>query len=670
MSKGLWFVSCLLLGAAMAAFGAGEPEAVAASEMEEDYEPGQDYRWATPADYERATGKPVGQFKEAPILSERVAAGVLPPVAERLPMEPLVLGKQIGTYGGTLFMASPWRAKTYGAEPYSLFGLRIPAHGWVYDMYPNLAKSAATTEGGRIWTIKLREGTRWSDGEPFSADDIIFWWEDVYTMEEAPAFYTRAQQNSGVYKEVRKIDDYTVEFEFTTPTNVMFYVWAGKALAGFQKQYWKQFHPRYADEQTLDELVKEGGFENWLKLFAHMTDTDGRHNTERPILLPWVLVQGAGGSRRHGSGPPGDVIMKRNPYYWAVDPAGNQLPYIDELYRFGALDREVVHLKALAGELDIAMVDVDTYNLAKERESQGKIVAMNYKDTVFVAAGLMFNMNHQDPVLREIFSDKRFRFAASHAINREQINQLVYFGTSEPWQAAPWEDSSDYHERLAHTAIEYDPEKASSLLAEVGLKQAADGTWTRPDGKQLKINLVSYESRDNVRIAELIADDLNAVGLNVNLRVVTGSLAYQMIKGNELDAFIMGGPGMGQEGLIFAGPFAGAVVPADDFNSAWAPLWQQWYESHGEKGEEPIPEVKRAMELYRAILVDVDPHSRREKWMEIADIAADNLWSIGTVKWPGYYKIYSSRVRNWPREPLAWDRGGDKGRPELYFLKQ
>ena len=174
------------------------------------------------------------------MLSERVAAGVLPPVEERLSKEPLVLGKQIGTYGGTLFMASPWRAKTYGAEPYSLFGLRIPSYGWVYEMYPTLAKSAVATEKGRVWTIQLREGTKWSDGEPFYADDIIFWWEDVYTMEEAPAFYTRAQQNSGVYKDVRKIDDYTVVFEFTTPSNVMFYVWAGKALAGFAEHYWER----------------------------------------------------------------------------------------------------------------------------------------------------------------------------------------------------------------------------------------------------------------------------------------------------------------------------------------------------------------------------------------------------------------------------------------------
>ena len=233
--------------------------------------------------------------------------------------------------------------------------------------------------------------------------------------------------------------------------------------------------------------------------------------------------------------------MKRNAYFWAVDPDGNQLPYIDELYRFSGLDGEVVNLKALAGELDIAGVDFETYSLAKEREGDGKIVAMKYANTTFVEAGLQFNLTHKDPVLRKIFADKRFRFAASHAVNREQINQLVYYGLTEPWQAAPWENSVYYHERLAHTALEHDPDMAKALLAEMGLTAGADGMLVRPDGEKLQINLVTYGGRKD-RIAELIADDLKAVGVDVNLRAMNGGQAYQLIKGNDLDAIIMGGP--------------------------------------------------------------------------------------------------------------------------------
>ena len=266
MRKDIWSAALLFGAASMAAFAAPASEQSAAA-VEDSVEvvAGQ------PQPHQEDTGNTVGEFKEAPVLAERVAAGVLPPVAERLPLEPLVLGKKIGTYGGTMFMAGPWQAKTYGAEPYSLYGLAVPQHSWEYNIYPNLAKEIQESEGGSVWTIHLREG--WSDGSPFTADDILFWWEDVYTMEEAPAFYTRSQQNSGIWKDIRKIDDYTVQFEFTRPTLVLFYVWAGKAVAGFQREYWKQYHPRYADKETLDALVKEEGFESWLKLFAHMTDT-------------------------------------------------------------------------------------------------------------------------------------------------------------------------------------------------------------------------------------------------------------------------------------------------------------------------------------------------------------------------------------------------------------
>jgi peptide/nickel transport system substrate-binding protein len=184
----------------------------------------------------------------------------------------------------------------------------------------------------------------------------------------------------------------------------------------------------------------------------------------------------------------------------------------------------------------------------------------------------------------------------------------------------------------------------------------------------LQINLVTYGGRKD-RIAELIADDLKAVGVDVNLRAMNGGQAYQLIKGNDLDAIIMGGPGMGGEGFIWTGPYASNVVPVDSFDAAWASLWQQWWVSDGEQGEAPPPELQEALALYTEGLANIDPEVLTANWQRIADIAADNLWTIGTVKSVGYYKIYSSRLENWPRQPLPFDRGGDKGRPSIYFLK-
>jgi peptide/nickel transport system substrate-binding protein len=315
------------------------------------------------------------------------------------------------------------------------------------------------------------------------------------------------------------------------------------------------------------------------------------------------------------------------------------------------------------------MVSLDVFPLAKQKEDEGKIKAIVYGDTATTAVRLEFNLNHKDPVLRQLFQDKRFRIAASHAINREQINELVFFGVSEPWQATSAEYSPYYHERLAHAYIEHDPDTANRLLDEAGLnRRGADGFRLRPNGEKLQITLVAREGGFVPKIAELITDDLRAVGLDVNLRTAPATLLGEEKRTLELDAVALAGNLGSNEGNFFSGLGATHVVPAHHENTFWAPLWQEWYGSRGEKGEEPIPEVKQAIEYYWSSLDTVDEAARREYWRKINDIAAENLWTIGTVKWPGYAKVYNSSLVNWPTEPKPWDRGGDLGRPEIWFF--
>ena len=408
MKKILLILFALLFCTSFAVYAAGGTgEAPAAGTAGFNYmEEYGTYHWTTPADFERATGETLGSYKEAPMLAEMVRNGELPPVEDRLPLEPIVLGREIGNYGGTAYMGNAWPAALYGAIPFAVFGFRVPEHTWGLYPYTSLAKDVQVSNGGRTWTVTLREGHKWSDGMPFTADDVLFWWEDVYTMEEPPAFWTWAQQNSNVgpeggsiYKDVVQVNDTTIRFEYTTPTAILETVWAGSAYAMYPRHYYSQFLPKYVSSSKLDAMVKEGGFESWEKLFAHQVDSGGQRIVDRPIHLPWTLAQGV----------PGDIIMERNPYYWAVDPAGNQLPYLDELYRFMDFDDEVIRLKALAGELDIARVNVQTYILAKEREDQGKIVGMWYNAADRVDTSFCFNLNHSDPVMRELFRDKRFR---------------------------------------------------------------------------------------------------------------------------------------------------------------------------------------------------------------------------------------------------------------------
>jgi peptide/nickel transport system substrate-binding protein len=644
-----------------AAGGTGDAGAETTMEAGFDYEEAYGtFHWDTPAVFEQATGQSVGAFKEAPMLADMVASGELPAVEDRLPLEPLVLGKKIGNYGGTFYIANPWRAKGYGALPHAVTGYRVPTAAWVNDMYVNTAKGFESQEQGRIWIVDLREGMKWSDGEDYDADDVIFWWEHIYNgMETGPYFWTQAQRNVGTWKDVSKIDDYTLRFEFTVPTNVMWYVWAGLALTWYPEHYFAPLHPSTtANRAELDAMIAEGGFESWKAHFSNKSDDPGNTIPGRPVLLPWTLEKGT----------PGDIVMTRNPYYWAVDPEGNQLPYMDEVYRYMDFDTEVINLKALAGELDMAVVNNETFRLGKERESQGKIVAVQYKDTAYNAGSVMFNLNHLDPDLRAIFQDKNFRFGVSHAINREQINQLIFFGVSEGWQVAPWEDSPEYHEGFAKAGIEYDIDLANSYMARAGLEKGSDGFYRRPDGEKLEINLLSYSTRSE-RMADLITDDLRALGIDVNWRFIETAAIRQLQDSSDYDAVLVEYANSGNEGFTWVGAYNSAVLPHHEHNAFWAPLWEQWWASGGKRGEEPIPIVKEALKLWEEGLQMSDQQMLVDQYHKIADIAADNLWAIGTVKWPGYYKVYSSRMDNWPTKPLAFDRGGDSGRPELYFIK-
>ena len=628
------------------------------------------YHWTTPAAFLQATGETVGDYQEAPQLAQLVSAGDLPPVEERLPREPLVLGREIGTYGGTLHLGGGhFAAFQYAGTPYSNYGVGLAEHTWTSGTYPNLVKGWEMHDDGRAYTLHLREGLRYSDGEPFTADDIMFWWNHVVpTGPTFPDLFTRIIISTGLYENVVKIDDYTVRVEYSKPSDNLFWVHFGKAVPAHQKQYFSQFHPDFQDQDKLDEMVKEAGFSSWIELYEHKLDIRGSTNTERPILLAWVLKQV----------PPDDYILERNPYFWAVDPAGQQLPYLDRIYGFagagpgGWLEAEVRDLKAQAGELDFADVPMATYRLVKEREAEGRIRGQRMGGVGLNSAQLSFNLNHKDPRVREIFMDKRFRIAASHALNRERISELVFLGLVPPWQVASNAASDYYHERMAHSYLKYDPDKSRALFDEIGLEVGDDGFRRRLDGEKLQINLLTWDNSrlQSGRIAEMMAEDLQAAGLDINLKIMEPSVVRQTTTANDQDAVVVPGAWTTIEGGFWLGNSATAFVPVHTNGSMHAQLWYEWYESVGAAGEEPPPEMVQVMEWYRAGLSTIDPAERKELWFRIVDVAADNLWVIGTVQHPGYFKVLNANLANYPADTLPWDRGGDKGRPEIWFYRQ
>ncbi|MCH8291996.1 ABC transporter substrate-binding protein [Candidatus Poribacteria bacterium] len=422
-------------------------------------------------------------FHEAPMLHQRVQSKELPPVGERLPENPLVVipPDQMGPYGGT------WTRFATGPSDIGIYKARLSYDGLVRwgpmgtKILPNLAARWEIEDEGRMYTFWLRRGVHWSDGHPFSVDDILFWYEYVLKNPDLTPTIPRQFQRDGEPMQVEKVDDYTVRFRFKTPYGLFLKVLAsgrGYQVVDYPAHYLKQYHPDFVSQQRLEEMAKKAQFDFWYQLFE---DRFEWRNRDTPRLWPWLVKKPP---------PAQPTIFERNPYYWKVDPEGNQLPYIDYM-TFEIFDTETINLKAINGEMGMQgrHLQFDNYPLFTENSNH-----RGYRVLHWMSSGggtvLAPNLNHKDPVLRKIIGDRRFRIALSHAIDRDELNQLSYFGVGTPRQVAPPPLSPFHEPEYERAYIEYDPETANRLLDEMGLsKRNRKGICLRPDGKPLQLLL-------------------------------------------------------------------------------------------------------------------------------------------------------------------------------------
>ena len=316
-------------------------------------------------------------FKEAPPLAELVKAGKLPPVAERVGQDPLVIKPlhEIGKYGGT------WRGGFTGPADF-WNGYRCcsgPDHLLFWDytgdkVTPNIAKGYELQDGGRTVVLHLRRGMKWSDGQPFTADDFVFWFEDIYRNKDLVPTPSAAMAINGKQGLVEKVDTYTVKFKFPEPyymfpdvlagsTDLGGQAWRGAfGLGGYAPaHYLKQFHPKYAGQAEVEKKAKDVKFDSWVRMFFNRSDWS--LNPELPVVSPWKTVTPINTPT---------WTLERNPYSVYVDTAGNQLPYIDKVVLTLAENLEVINLRAIAGEYDFQARHLDLAKVPVFLENQQK----------------------------------------------------------------------------------------------------------------------------------------------------------------------------------------------------------------------------------------------------------------------------------------------------------
>jgi len=570
------------------------------------------------------------KYHEAPTLAEQVKAGKLPPVEQRLPEQPLVVPvvERIGEYGGLWRRAflGPADANNYVRVVYDgLF--RFSPNG--AEIEPKIALGAKSSPDFKTWTILLRKGARWSDGAPFTADDIIFWYKDVLLNKDlTPAVPSWIRNADGTAAKVEKIDETTVQFTYDRPATLFLSEVANQdgpdqSYAMFlPAHYLKQFHPAYTPLDQVNRLAQAASFKSWNQLFAAKATPTS--NPERPTMAAWMPVTRV-------SDPV--FTLRRNPYYIGVDTAGNQLPYIDEVRFTYFADQQALNLAAIAGDFDMQArhIQMTNYPVLKDHEKDGKYRVLIWPTFGGSDAVVAFNLTYTaDPVLGKLLATKEFRVALSYAINRDEIKESAFLGLGEARQAvpAPWHPYFPGKEWAAKYT-EFKPDEANKMLDALGLaKRDAQGVRLMENGKPLsiEINVVpAFGAWPDV--GQLVARDWQAVGVQAVVQIRERALAFNMRAANELQTEVWN-----EDTTAF--PFTGGSK-LDARNPpgqtlTLGPLYYKWLTSDGKEGVEPIEPIKRIMQLIDTART-VGRDGQVQAAQELFRIWADNVFEIGTV---------------------------------------
>ncbi len=540
-------------------------------------------------------------FTEPPFLAERVQSGELPPIEQRLPDEPFVVGPGVliqeeymtwenGQYGGDLVSAAPFPTGFVRIAGGSTI-LRSPSQE-TEPSRPNVVSEFSHSEDYTTFRFKIREGLKWSDGQPVTTEDVRFTFEDIYQNQDLQRPYPTELHTQGNPQldpaKLNVIDELTFELTFSqqygsfiAPLNS----WIPSYNFIFKPaHYLKQFHQKYASEADLATRLQESNETEWQNMFntkdvSHW-DIGEDPALGFPTLNAWVLTE-AGENRR---------VFERNPFFWHVDSDGKQLPYTDRVIVPVVTDLPAITNAIIAGQVnlesaeEVALSEMPLYvqNAEKAKIRAFTTGSFNWPHLLF----LNHDYQYDDPnsVWQKLITDpeRRFGKALAAAINPKDVNESVYFGL--------------FGEPVMYEGT-YDPDQANQLLDALGMKRSGNYR-TGPDGKEFILRITNGNQQvDFAPVAELLKEQIEKVGIRVDIDNVARDLFDERKAANDIMASLLW-----NDGPAWASGISEDYLP--NHKGPWSPETWQWFTSGGKEGREPPDYIK---EFYRL-------HTERKKF--------------------------------------------------------
>ena len=549
-----------------------------------------------------------GNYKQAPMLDS--VAG-LPKVKDRLPEEPKLtnempkdmLAYEIGTYGGTLRTVTSvvdWDADVFVANNEPL--LNTPGI-LGKEITGNVLKDYKASDDQKEFTFYLRKGLKWSDGTPVTMADFEFTINDVLFNKELtpvfPGWLCSGGTETGTPMKFTKVDDWTFKISFDQPyggfpIRLAIQGWRGYTDLLKPAHFMKKFHTKYGDQAEIKKLMEENKFDSWVQLFnlknCNNWDLTKVKSIGYPSLYPWIIK----------SGDKTKYVFERNPYYFKVDAAGNQLPYIDKIESTIVQDIEMVGMKTIAGEVDFSRESAALIKMPLYKQNEKNGITALLCNMHVTPTDIFFNETFKDATWQSVVKDVRFRQAINFATNRKEIIDTIYYG---------YADAGNIETNT------YDLDKANQLLDAMGMKKGSDGKRTAPDGKKFSFLLeVGAQAPDIVPMAQLLVSQWQKAGIDVTMKRIESSLWDQKNAANELQCT-----------MIWT--HTPLWYMADWGQGLWGSTWNLWKNNKGTKGEEPTQEVK---DFYAQVdqLNVLAPDKALQKFEDLKKTMNDKLYYI------------------------------------------